>query len=88
VICRKSNFSNSTKANICALIMAVLLPPVGVAMVSGCGMKVCINILLCLLGYIPGKQINNSVGIGRSMPRAPGNVARLKLVAKPGCHIV
>lgn len=57
--------------------MAVLLPPVGVAMVSGCGMQVCINLLLCLLGYIPGKQSTVSTGKQCGMLHAPGNVARL-----------
>lgn len=40
--------------NCCAVVMALLLPPVGVAMVDGCGAQLCINLLLCLLGWIPG----------------------------------
>lgn len=43
-----------TMANCCAVVMALLLPPVGVAMVVGCGKQVLINLLLCLLGWIPG----------------------------------
>lgn len=32
----------------------LLVPPVGVAMVAGCGADLCVNICLTLLGYIPG----------------------------------
>lgn len=40
--------------NICSLILACFLPPVSVFLVAGCGTQLCINILLCLLGYVPG----------------------------------
>ncbi|KXN73004.1 cation transport-related protein [Conidiobolus coronatus NRRL 28638] len=33
---------------------AVILPPLGVLMERGCGTDLLINILLTLLGYIPG----------------------------------
>ncbi|CAD6500369.1 BgTH12-07546 [Blumeria graminis f. sp. triticale] len=32
----------------------ILLPPVGVGMVSGCGADLLINIILTVLGYFPG----------------------------------
>ncbi|KUI74530.1 Plasma membrane proteolipid 3 [Cytospora mali] len=45
-------------ANVCSLIFLILItllfPPVGVALVAGCGVDVLINICLTLLGYIPG----------------------------------
>lgn len=40
----------------CATIMALVLPPVGVVMVQGCGVQLCINLLLCLLGWVPGER--------------------------------
>ncbi|ROW10415.1 hypothetical protein VMCG_01800 [Cytospora schulzeri] len=45
-------------ANVCSLILLILVslifPPVGVALVAGCGADVLINICLTLLGYFPG----------------------------------
>lgn len=35
-------------------IVAVILPPLAVLLVAGCGTDICINILLTLLGWIPG----------------------------------
>ena len=37
-----------------SLILAVLLPPVGVLVKDGLGVQFLINIVLTLLGYIPG----------------------------------
>ena len=36
------------------IILAIILPPLGVFMQVGIGKHFCINILLTLLGYIPG----------------------------------
>ncbi|KIV86166.1 hypothetical protein PV11_01796 [Exophiala sideris] len=36
------------------ILITILLPPVGVFMVAGCGADLFINICLTLLGYIPG----------------------------------
>lgn len=36
------------------IVLAVLLPPVGVFLTVGIGLQFWINILLTLLGYIPG----------------------------------
>ncbi len=36
------------------IIIAILIPPVGVALAFGIGKKFWINFLLTLLGYIPG----------------------------------
>jgi uncharacterized membrane protein YqaE (UPF0057 family) len=41
-------------ASCLATIMALLLPPVAVVMMQGCGVQLLINLLLCLLGWIPG----------------------------------
>jgi len=43
-----------TASDICKIILAVLLPPLGVFLERGCGADLCINILLTILGYIPG----------------------------------
>jgi len=36
------------------IIVTILLPPVGVFLLSGCGADLLVNICLTLLGYIPG----------------------------------
>ncbi|EKD20146.1 hypothetical protein LZ554_008866 [Drepanopeziza brunnea f. sp. 'monogermtubi'] len=36
------------------VLITILLPPVGVYLVAGCGVDLLINICLTLLGYIPG----------------------------------
>ncbi|KAJ3383752.1 plasma membrane proteolipid Pmp3 [Lobulomyces angularis] len=40
--------------DICSIILAILLPPLGVLLDRGCGVDFCINILLTILGYLPG----------------------------------
>jgi len=37
-----------------ALIVSIFLPPVGVLLKEGFGVQLVINIILTLLGYIPG----------------------------------
>ncbi|PQE08294.1 family UPF0057 protein [Rutstroemia sp. NJR-2017a BVV2] len=39
---------------ILVILITILVPPIGVFMVSGCGADLLINICLTLLGYIPG----------------------------------
>ncbi|KAF8130564.1 hypothetical protein EV363DRAFT_1332246 [Boletus edulis] len=36
------------------IILAWLFPPAAVALVSGCGSDLCLNIFLTILGYLPG----------------------------------
>ncbi|RKP14070.1 putative plasma membrane proteolipid 3 [Piptocephalis cylindrospora] len=43
-----------TASDILKIVAAVLLPPLGVLLERGCGADLCINILLTILGYIPG----------------------------------
>jgi len=39
----------------CAIILAILLPPLGVFLHTGkCGFQTCLNIILTILGYVPG----------------------------------
>jgi uncharacterized membrane protein YqaE (UPF0057 family) len=40
--------------NVVRLIFAILLPPLGVFLTIGFGLHFWLNILLTLLGYIPG----------------------------------
>lgn len=40
--------------NLLRILLAILLPPVGVLLTVGLGAAFWINILLTLLGYIPG----------------------------------
>ncbi|OBT47324.1 plasma membrane proteolipid 3 [Pseudogymnoascus sp. WSF 3629] len=43
-----------TASDICKIILAIFLPPLGVFLERGCGADLLINILLTILGYIPG----------------------------------
>ena len=39
---------------IVAIVISILLPPLAVALKKGAGKDLVINIVLCLLGFIPG----------------------------------
>jgi len=39
---------------ICLIIVAILLPFVAVGILRGLGKDFAINVLLCILGYVPG----------------------------------
>lgn len=41
-------------ASIIRIVLAVLLPPLGVFLTVGIGLQFWLNILLTILGYIPG----------------------------------
>jgi len=43
-----------TASDICKIILAVIFPPLGVFLEKGCDSDLFINILLTLLGYLPG----------------------------------
>ncbi|KAJ5582483.1 hypothetical protein N7535_001103 [Penicillium sp. DV-2018c] len=40
--------------DICKIIFAIILPPLGVFLERGCGADLLINICLTILGWIPG----------------------------------
>lgn len=44
----------ATSADIIRIICAVILPPLGVFLQVGLGVQFWLNVLLTLLGYIPG----------------------------------
>lgn len=46
--------SSSTFMDVIRIILAIILPPVGVLMQVGLGMHFWLNIVLTLCGYIPG----------------------------------
>ncbi|KAI1283688.1 putative stress response RCI peptide [Xylaria sp. FL0933] len=41
-------------STVLVVLITILFPPAGVAIVAGCGADLCINIALTILGYIPG----------------------------------
>ncbi|KAJ6547469.1 UPF0057-domain-containing protein [Mycena capillaripes] len=43
-----------TGSDIIKIIAAIILPPLGVFLERGCGADLLINILLTVLGFIPG----------------------------------
>ncbi|KAH9525918.1 plasma membrane proteolipid Pmp3 [Dermatophagoides farinae] len=43
-----------TCSDICKIILAIILPPLGVLFERGCSADLIINIALTILGYIPG----------------------------------
>lgn len=45
-----------TWSDICKIILAIFLPPLGVLLERGLGVDLLINIGLTLLGYFPGKS--------------------------------
>lgn len=49
----QSNNMPFTASDICKIILAIFLPPLGVFLERGCNADFFINILLTILGYIP-----------------------------------
>jgi uncharacterized membrane protein YqaE (UPF0057 family) len=47
-------YTNIVNSDICKIIFAIILPPLGVFLERGCGADFLINILLTILGWIPG----------------------------------
>jgi uncharacterized membrane protein YqaE (UPF0057 family) len=46
--------SSSSTADLVRLVLAVLLPPLGVFLEEGLGVQFWLNVLLTLFGYVPG----------------------------------
>ena len=51
---RRTRLTIWTYSDICKIILAIILPPLGVFLERGCNADFLINILLTILGYIPG----------------------------------
>ncbi|KAJ5988828.1 plasma membrane proteolipid 3 [Penicillium waksmanii] len=43
-----------TASDICKIIFAIILPPLGVFLERGCGADLLINVCLTILGWVPG----------------------------------
>jgi uncharacterized membrane protein YqaE (UPF0057 family) len=54
IACETSSVLTSSNSDICKIIFAIILPPLGVFLERGCGADFLINILLTILGWIPG----------------------------------
>jgi uncharacterized membrane protein YqaE (UPF0057 family) len=46
--------SSTSTGDIFMIVLAILLPPVAVAIRKGIGTKLLLNIVLTILGYVPG----------------------------------
>ncbi|KAI9041733.1 YqaE/Pmp3 family membrane protein [Aspergillus affinis] len=44
----------STASMLCMILITLFVPPLGVFLIAGCGMDFWINVLLTILGYLPG----------------------------------
>lgn len=49
-----NNISTRSDGDVLKILLAILLPPVGVFLEVGIGLHFWLNILLTLFGYIPG----------------------------------
>lgn len=49
-----SNVAPRTDGNVLKILLAIFLPPVGVFLEVGLGLHFWLNILLTMLGYVPG----------------------------------
>lgn len=50
----QTQYTDDLSSDIIKIIFAIFIPPVGVFLERGCGADLLINILLTILGYIPG----------------------------------
>lgn len=75
-----------TASDILKIVAAVVLPPLGVFLEKGlCDMDVLINILLTILGYIPGATLRVLSFISaRSFRSSCSSFSAPKLEANPG----
>jgi uncharacterized membrane protein YqaE (UPF0057 family) len=46
--------SSTSTADLLRVVLSVLLPPLGVFLQEGLGVQFWLNVLLTLLGYVPG----------------------------------
>ncbi len=49
-----STATNNSSADVLRILLSILLPPVGVFLQVGIGLHFWLNILLTILGYVPG----------------------------------
>lgn len=65
-------------SDICKIILAIILPPLGVLLERGCGADLLINILLTILGKLPGPS-GQSLALAFASPASHN-----KLTPNPG----
>ncbi|TVY52130.1 Plasma membrane proteolipid 3 [Lachnellula cervina] len=54
----------SSNADVCLYLVAIFLPFLSVFLKTGCGCDLLINVLLCLLGWLPGVILVECGGVG------------------------
>jgi uncharacterized membrane protein YqaE (UPF0057 family) len=52
--CLHSSTTNGANVDVIRILLAIILPPLGVFMQVGIGLQFWLNILLTLCGYVPG----------------------------------
>ncbi|CAK9781233.1 unnamed protein product [Cutaneotrichosporon oleaginosum] len=75
----------ATCSDIIKIILAIILPPLGVFLERGCGADLLINILLTCLGYIPGEYVWRSDTEISEAPRRPPVL--LNVLMRPPSHL-
>lgn len=55
----------------CKVLFAIILPPIAVLLEKGCGCELCLNIVLTLLGWIPGMLMQSLCRRGILANRPP-----------------
>lgn len=71
-------------SDICKILLAIILPPVGVFLERGCNADFLINILLTVLGYIPVSSALSSCSLQLLTPRPgyhPRSVHHIQILA-------
>ncbi|KAN0076972.1 plasma membrane proteolipid 3 [Tylopilus felleus] len=58
----------ATAGDLCKIILAFILPPLGVFLERGCGADFIINIALTVLGWLPGVVHALYIILNRSRP--------------------
>lgn len=60
-----------TASDLCKIVLAIFLPPLGVFLERGCNADFFINILLTILGYIPVRLLSPSPTLLLHSPNSP-----------------
>lgn len=68
-------------------VLAIIFPPLVVAIETGCGIDLCINLLFTLLGWIPG-ILHAWYILCRGPPTTVILTEREAVVVGPGDHVV
>lgn len=69
-------------SDICKIILAILLPPLGVFLERGCGADFLINILLTILGYVLHLHVRVASHTNTLHSYIPGIIHALYIILK------